>query len=247
MVKKCVLLMILSAALFPEAAQTSRAQGYEAFYRKCYDNGASDQVIAGCTAVISRGLLDRDNLATAYKNRGDAYDDKGQYDQALEDYGRAVETNPQDAEAFNSRGTTYIALGRYELAIGDFDRSVRINPASPVALGNRCFAKAVLGELEQALTDCNEALHIKPKYPGAYAPRALAYLKLKRYDAAIADYTSQLRGRPDDPYALFGRGMARHMKGDVRGGDGDIVAAQSIKPDIADHMAKLGITLRDLR
>lgn len=247
MIKKSVLLIILSAALSPEGDEAPRAQGYEAFYRKCYDNGASDQVIASCTAVISRGIVDRDDLATAYKNRGNAYDDKGQYDQALEDYGRAVETNPQDSEAFNSRGTTYIALGRYELAVGDFDQAVRINPASPVALANRCLAKAVLGELEQALTDCNQSLHIKPKYPGAYASRALAYLKLKRYDAAIADYTSQLRTRPDDPYALFGRGMARQMKGDVRGGDGDVVAAQAIKPDIADHMAKLGITLRDLR
>jgi tetratricopeptide (TPR) repeat protein len=133
------------------------------------------------------------------------------------------------------------------LPLDNFDRAVRINPASPVALANRCFAKAVLGELEQALTDCNEALHVKPKYPGVYASRALAYLKLKRYDAAIADYTLQLRTRPDDPYALFGRGMARYIKGDVRGGDGDIVAAESIKGDIADHMAKLGITLRDLR
>ena len=97
------------------------------------------------------------------------------------------------------------------------------------------------------MTDCNEALHIKPKYPGAYASRALAYLKLKRYDAAIADYSSQLRARPDDPYALFGRGMAKYLKGDVKGGDGDTVAAQSIKSDIADHMAKLGVTLRDLR
>ena len=247
MIKKWALLMILSGALSTEAAQAPHAQGYEAFYRKCYDNADSDQVIVSCTAVISRGLVDNGDLAAAYKNRGNAYDDKGQYDQALMDFDRAVATNPQDAEAFNSRGTTYIALERYELAVGDFDQAVRLNPASPVALGNRCFAKAVLGELEQALTDCNEALHIKPKYPGAYASRALAYLKLKRYDDAISDYTSQLRARPDDPYALFGRGMARYMKGDVRAGDNDIVASQSIKPDIAEHMAKFGISLRDLR
>ena len=37
------------------------------------------------------------------------------------------------------------------------------------------------------------------------------------------------------------------MKGDVRAGDNDVVAAQSIKPDIAEHMAKFGISLRDLR
>lgn len=247
MVKQWALLIILSSALSIEVARAPGAQSYEAFYRKCYDSADADQVIASCTAVISRGLVEKTDLATAYKNRGNAYDDMGLYARALEDFRQAIETNPQDAEAFNSRGTTYIALERYDLAVRDFDQAVRLNPASPIALGNRCFTKAVMGDLEQALRDCNDALQIKPKYAGAYVPRALAYMKLKRYDAAIADYTSHLRTHPDDPYALFGRGMARYMKGDVRGGDGDVLAAASIKPDIADHMGKLGIRLRDLR
>jgi hypothetical protein len=41
--------------------------------------------------------------------------------------------------------------------------------------------------------------------------------------------------------------VAKYMKGDLRAGDSDIVAAQSIKPDITDHLAKLGIGLQDLR
>ena len=241
MIRQWTLLSILSGALCTAAAEAPRAQGYEAFYRKCYDDAASEQVIISCTAVISRGLVDRNDLATAYKNRGNALDDNGQYEQALEDFARAIETNPQDAEAFNSRGTTYIALERYRLAVDDFDQAIRINPSSPVALGNRCFAKAVLGELEQALSDCNEALRIQRNYPAAYASRAITYLKLKRYDDAIADYTSLLRSQPDNPYALFGRGMARRMKGDARGGDGDVAAAKSIRPDIAEHMGRLGI------
>lgn len=247
MVRPWTLLAILSGALSAAAVEAPRAQGYEALYRKCYEEAASEQVIISCTAVISRGLVDQNDLATAYKNRGDAYDDTGQYERALEDYDRAVTINPLDAEAFNSRGTTYIALERYELAVEDFDRAIRINPSSPATLGNRCFANAVLGKLEQALSDCNEALRIKPKYSGAYASRALAYLKLKRYDDAIADYTALIKSQPDNPYALFGRGVARQMKGDVRGGDGDVAAAASIKPDIAEHMARLGIALRNLR
>ncbi|WP_295137252.1 tetratricopeptide repeat protein [uncultured Reyranella sp.] len=247
MAKTWTFLAILSGVFCTAVAEAPRAQGYEAFYRKCYEDAASDQVITSCTAVISRGLVDRDDLATAYKNRGDAYDDKGLFEQALEDYDRAVRTNPLDAEAFNSRGATYIALERYERAIEDFDQAVRLNPSSAVTLGNRCFARAVLGELEQALSDCNEALRLKQKYPGAYASRAIAYLKLKRYDDAIADYTMLIKSQPDNPYALFGRGVARRMKGDVGGGDGDVAAAASIKPDIAEHMARLGISLGDSR
>ncbi len=247
MIRHWTLLSILSGVLCMAAAEAPRAQGYEAFYRKCYEDAASEQVIISCTAVISRGLVDRNDLATAYKNRGDAYNDKGEYEQALADYARAIETNPQDAEAFNGRGTTHIAQERYRLAVDDFDQAIRINPSSPVALGNRYFAKAVLGEFEQALSDCNEALRVKRKYPAAYASRAITYLKLKRYDDAIADYTALLKGKPDNPYALFGRGVARRMKGDARGGDGDVAAATSIKPDIAEHMSRLGIAPAESR
>ena len=67
MIKKWALLMISSGALSTEAAQAPHAQGYEAFYRKCYDNADSDQVIVSCTAVISRGLVDNGDLAAAYK------------------------------------------------------------------------------------------------------------------------------------------------------------------------------------
>jgi len=72
-------------------------------------------------------------------------------------------------------------------------------------------------------------------------------LKLKRYDAAIADFDAELHVRPDDPYSLFGRGMAKYIKGDLRGSDADIVAAESVRPDIADYMAKLGVRLGEFR
>lgn len=247
MVKKSTMFLALWASIATAAAQPPRAPSYDSFYKNCYGDGAPDQIIASCTAVISQGLVDSDDLVAAYKNRGNAYDDKGRYDQALEDYGRAIAINPQDADCFNDRGTTYMAVESYELAIQDFDRAVGLNPASPAPLSNRCFAKAALGKLEEALTDCNEALSVQPRHPAAYASRGFVHLKLKRFEAAIADYSSELQSRPADPYALFGRGIARYMKGDLRGGDGDIVAAQSLRSDIADHMAKLGVSLRDLR
>lgn len=122
-------------------------------------------MIVSCTAVISRGLAEKSDLATAYKNRGNAYDEQGQYARALEDLGLAIETNPQDADAFNSRGTTYIALQRYDLAVRDFDQAVGLNPASPIILGNRCFAKAVLGDLEQSLEIATTHFTSSPTMP----------------------------------------------------------------------------------
>jgi tetratricopeptide (TPR) repeat protein len=242
-----IVLRLLAAVLSMTVGVQALAQNYDEFFKKCYANGDPDQTLIACSAVITKGLDDNIDLATAFKNRGNAYDDKGQFDRAIEDYDQAVTINPRDADAFNSRGTTHSAMGRYDLAILDYDEAIRLNPSSTVALNNRCFARALSSRVEQALADCNESLRIKPKNPGALASRGFVYLKLKQYDAAIADFDAELHISPDDPYSLFGRGMAKYTKGDLRGSDADIVAAESIRSDIVDYMAKLGVQLGENR
>jgi tetratricopeptide (TPR) repeat protein len=218
-------------------------QDYDQLYRKCYDHAVSEQVVVACTFVIAKGSVDEVDLATAYKNRGDAYDDQGKYDLALEDYGRAIATNPQDADALNSRGTTKIALKQYVSAVQDFDASIKLNPSGAISYSNRCFAKAVLGDLQGAMADCDQAMRISGRSQGALASRGFVYLLMKKYDAAIADYSTELKIQPDDPYALYGRGIAKYKKGDLKGADHDFVQAQALKADIVDHMAGLGIEL----
>ena len=54
-------------------------------------------------------------------------------------------------------------------------------------------------------------------------------------------------GAPTDAYSLFGRGLARYLKGDRPGGDRDIAAARATKSDIDDHMVKLGLRPQDFQ
>ena len=228
---------VVSAGLATPAV----AQTYETLYRACYSSGLPERVIASCSVLISRRLAVGQDLATAFKNRGNAYDDKGDHIRAIADFGAALAINAEDADAFNSRGTTYTALGQYDRAIVDFDQAVTLNPGSPMAFSNRCFAKALLGQLEAGLTDCNESLRLRSDNPGALAARAFVHLKSRRADDAIADYNAELHRRPGDAYSLFGRGLARHLKGDQLGGERDIAAARATKPDIDGYMAKLGL------
>lgn len=222
---------------------TALAQGYDQFSKKCYEDDNPDRAIEACSAVISAGVVDRQDLATAFKNRGNAYDDKGQYDRAIQDYDHAIAINPDDGNAFNNRGTSHRARGQYDLAIQDYDQAIGLLPNNAMTLNNRCFAKALASQLEQGLADCNESLRLRPGDANTLASRGFAYLKLKRYDAAIADYDAELRINPANPYSLFGRGMAKRMTGNLSDGDADISAAKAIKVDIADQMAKLGMQL----
>jgi tetratricopeptide (TPR) repeat protein len=239
--------MALASLLPAVSGGLALAQSNEDYGRKCYQSGDPDRTIVACSLIISRGLVEGEDLDAAFKNRGNAYDDKGQYDLAIADYDHAIAINPNDADAYNNRGTTRRAMGQYDLAIQDYDQALRLKPDGAMTFNNRCFAKALAGQLEQGLADCNASLHLRPRNPNALASRAFVYLKLRRYQAAIADYDAELRLTPGDPYALFGRGMARQLKGDLRGGDADLVAAEAILPTIVDEMAKLGVQSQNFR
>jgi tetratricopeptide (TPR) repeat protein len=234
---RSILAGVLSAAIGVPAL----AQGYEEFSKRCFENSSPDQTIEACSAVIAGGHVGRKDLATAFKNRGNAFDDKGQYDRAIEDYDHAIAINPKDADAFNNRGTTYRAMGQYGRAIQDYDQALILTPKSAMALNNRCFGKALMGQLEQGLVDCNESLRLRPGDANTLASRGFIYFKMKRYQAAVADYDAELRANPSNPYSLFGRGMAKRMIGDSSGGEADIAAARAIRANIADEMAKLGV------
>jgi hypothetical protein len=40
---------------------------------------------------------------------------------------------------------------------------------------------------------------------------------------------------------LYGRGVAKRLKGDIAGGEADVAAAQAISPIVADAMALVGL------
>jgi tetratricopeptide (TPR) repeat protein len=236
------LLLCTLAALIggPALAQTSDEPD---FNRKCYGSAIPDQTIEACTAIIAGGLVNAMDLGAAFKYRGTAYDDLGQYDKAIADYGHAIAINPGDADVLNDRGTSYSALGNYEHAIRDFDRALSLNRTNAMVLSNRCFAEAVVNRLEEALADCNESLRLRPANANTFASRGFANLKLGRWAAAIADYDEEIRIYPGNPYSLFGRSIAKRRSGDVLQGKADMAAARAIAPDIAETMAKLGVHL----
>jgi Flp pilus assembly protein TadD len=45
---------------------------------------------------------------------------KGQYDQAISDFNKAIEINPKYANAYNNRGIVYISLGNMVSACHDW-------------------------------------------------------------------------------------------------------------------------------
>jgi lipoprotein NlpI len=63
--------------------------------------------------------------AAAYRNRGDAYVDKGDLILALQDYDEAIRRAPGDVDAYRSRGYLHFYSGDFVPAADDLSRVVR--------------------------------------------------------------------------------------------------------------------------
>jgi tetratricopeptide (TPR) repeat protein len=144
-------------------------------------------------------------------------------------------------QAYHNRGSGYAITGDHWRAIGDYGEALKLKPDHMV-LVSRCLEYAIVGELQAALADCNESLRILPAVPFVLGTRGLVRLKQGRFDEAIADYDMGLKIHAKDAILLYGRGVAKRRKGDLAGGDADIAAAKAMRADVAELVAKWGVS-----
>ena len=179
--------------------------------------------------------------AKPFNNRGVAYQKKGEYERAIEDFDAAIKIDPNYADAFANRAETYQKMADYPRALKDFDEAIRLQPTLGVTWNERCWTRAITGELQAALADCNEAIRLSPNLAAAFDSRGFTYLKLGQWEFAIDDYNSALRLQPKLPSALYGRGFAKLKRGDLASGNADIATAKTIDPNIDGDFARYGL------
>src|ERR1700722_18080752 len=86
--------------------------------------------------------------ATAYYNRGIAEWDKGDRDDALVDFERAIELNPRYSYAYVGRGFAKEKKGDLDGAVADYNRAIEVDPRDAYAYYNRGGAKRAKRDLD---------------------------------------------------------------------------------------------------
>ena len=145
-------------------------------------------------------------LGTIFNNRGLAYHYLGNYELALEDYTRAIETEPQLANAFYNRGLTYREIGDYELALEDYTRAIEINPQYSNAYSGRGNIYYRLKDYDLALQNFTLAIDANPQNTNAYFNRGTVYETLGNYELAFQDYAQAIQLSPQHSSAHYGLG-----------------------------------------
>jgi tetratricopeptide (TPR) repeat protein len=121
------------------------------------DNGRR---IEGCSALIDDPELAPSRKSFAYGMRALAYSLLGKFDQAIADYDKAIDLNPNYAVALNNRAWAYFKLGRGSKGVDDVERALQLSPGSPYALDTRAHIRQAEGDAEAALADYQSAMRI---------------------------------------------------------------------------------------
>ena len=151
--------------------------------------------------------------AEALLKAGNAYARLGHDDEAIEQWNRALQLDPQSAAARDAIAAARERKG--ELAQKPAVRPAAV-PAPPLPLppqideaGARAhYGKgvALIGDRKygEALAELSQSLSIKPGWSSALIARGSARIGLGKYDEAIADYTAARQADPSLAAPLFG-------------------------------------------
>ena len=118
--------------------------------------GAIDKAIR----LFGTALKINPKNARAYYERALAYEDLGEYRQALDDYSQAITDDPDYQPAYVNRGLDLANRGDYQDAIRDFDRGIDLNPQDALAYLDRALVEERLGATKNAMKDFRAAAHL---------------------------------------------------------------------------------------
>jgi len=135
-------------------------------------------------------------LASLYSEQGWAYVNLVQYWQAIADFERALQLDPQCASAYNGRGWAYLYLTQYQQAKLDFDRALELNPNQPGSYNGRGTIYRKFKEHQQAKADFDRWIKVNPKNAWAYSQHGRTCADLKEYQQAIVDFEHALELNP---------------------------------------------------
>src|SRR2546422_11430609 len=84
-------------------------------------------------------------------NLGKAEMDKGNMDDAMADFTKAISIDPKYAMAYHGRGTILLQKGDFDAAIADYNRALELAPRFANSYRNRGTARWLKGDLDGAL------------------------------------------------------------------------------------------------
>jgi len=119
--------------------------------------------------------------------RGEIFSRRGDLENAIAEFTKAIAVNPKRADYYVRRGLAYRDSAQLTKAIADFTTALPLDPNNPTIHFARGTVYFLNDDAKDAIADLTHAIALNPKDAVYYRWRAKAYKALGMIDEAVAD------------------------------------------------------------
>ena len=120
--------------------------------------------------------------ADEYTKRADQAVRRNKFEEAIDDYDKAIYRRPSDASLYYSRGLAKVQAEQYEDAIKDYDEATQLDSSYTSAYYQRGLAKAELRQYAAAIADYDKAIQLNPNDEFIHNQRELVKTQQEQYE-----------------------------------------------------------------
>ena len=198
---------------------------------------------ADSETLYAQTIAENPDCWLAHNNLGLALAGRGEDDEALQHYRKALEINPDYVEAHVNLAVALTGRGRDDEVLQHYRKALRIKPGFAKAHNNLGVILAGRGEVDEAIRHYEKALEIEPDYVEAHSNLSNALAARGQVDLAIAHYQKALETCPNFAGAHYNLAILLAGRGQVDLAITHYQKALEAKPDYAEAHCNLGSAL----
>ena len=191
--------------------------------------------------VIPLSQQQKSVSAKTYFNWGNEKSAIGLYDEAIVNYDKVIQLEPNFTTAYLNRGLAKHKLEQYFAALEDLNSAIQRKPDYVYAYINRGIVKYSLGHSPDAIADFDYAIQLNPELGEAYYNRGIAKASLMRPDDAIVDFDYAIQLDPELSKVYYSRGMVKFIIGNTRDAKSDLQTALKLAIKTGDVNLKSNV------
>jgi len=194
-------------------------------------------------SLWTRDLACASESSLAHNSFGIALVGQGKLTEAIQQYERALQLNPDDVGVLCNLGLALATQGKPAEAIQQYERALQLKPDDFVAHNGLGVALAGQGKLAEAIQQFERALPLKPDDARVYFNLAVALANQGKLLEAIPQYERALQLKPDYADAHFYLGNALAGQGKLAEAIQHYERVLQLEPDHVEAHCNLGVAL----
>jgi Flp pilus assembly protein TadD len=168
---------------------------------------------------------------------------KNRFDQAVPQWRKALDLNPDDSKAHFNLGYSMFERGELDKAIEEYRRACELDPEDAVVHANLALALAQTGKLDEAIDHYRKALGLNPGNPMVEAHLGVALFENGNGAESMEHLKRAVEIDPENAEARSKLGSILAKSGQPKDAIPQLEKAVALSPDSVEYQFNLGYVL----